>query len=139
MNRLTPEALVTKLALALVVGLVPNLAFADKNLVDGDASWSCNDDPVVNITASRGTFALTGACTTVTIGASGVVVDAEEVGELDVNGSKNSVTVGVVDAVNVNGTSNHVTWRRARSGDKPAIASNGTGNVIKKARPAPRK
>ncbi len=118
----------------LVVALAPAIAHADKELAEptDGTTWDCASDPKVNVSYSGGTFTFTGTCEEVNVSGSNVKVKAENVDTLNVNGDKNSVATNVLGAVNINGTSNKVTYKKPKTGKKPAVASNGTRNGVTK-------
>ena len=125
----------TVLIALLLAPLASATAFADKDFVTADegTSWDCGKDPVANVMYGKGTFTFTGACTEVNINGSEVKVTIESTATLNVNGDKNTVTVAEVGAININGTANKATWTKAKTGQKPTTATNGTGNAVVKA------
>lgn len=121
----------TILFLSLVL---PATAFADKNLAeptDGD-TWDCASDPVVNVNYGKGKFTFTGACTEVNVNGGNVKLTIASTETLNINGAKNVAAVTELGAVNINGASNKVTWKKAKTGKKPKVATNGRGNSITK-------
>ena len=119
------------LSLVLAITLAPAIAFADKELEDG-GTHDCGADPVVNIVKAGGTYTLTGECTQVNVNGGTITGTFESVDELNVNGDKNKVTVTTLGAVNVNGVKNSVKWKKAKTGKKPKVATNGKGNSVAK-------
>ncbi|MBL0215947.1 MAG: DUF3060 domain-containing protein [Myxococcales bacterium] len=126
-----------KLALALTfaLALVPTVALADKDFEDGTgATYDCAADPTVNISTGGGTYTFTGACKQINVNGGSVKITVAEVDELNVNGAGNTITADTVGAININGTKNKITWKKAKTGKKPAVATNGKGNSVAKAK-----
>lgn len=124
-----------QLALLFGLALTPTLAFADKDFTDADgATYDCAEDATVNITNGSGTFTLTGACKEINVNGSKLVVAIADVEELNLNGASNAVTVDVIGAIHINGAKNKVTWKKAKTGKKPSVATNGRGNSVAKAK-----
>ncbi len=119
------------LALVVAIMLVPAIALADKEFEDS-GTHDCGTDPVVNIVNGGGTYTLTGACTQVNVNGGTITGTFERVDELNVNGDKNKVTVTTLGAVNINGLKNSVKWKKATTGKKPKVATNGKGNSVVK-------
>ncbi len=124
-----------RLAMLSALVLAPNVALADKEFIDSDgATYDCAEDPTVNISNGSGTFAFTGACKEININGSKLIVTVSEVVDLNINGASNAVTAEVVGAIHINGVKNKVTWKKARTGKKPSVQSNGKGNAVTKAK-----
>ena len=122
-----------KLALVLIV-LAPALAHADKSFLTGKgATWDCKADPVVNINHGRGNYTFKGACKTLNLNGGGNTIAIESVDTINVTGGSNTITAGEVGAINLVGSDNKVTWKKAKSGDKPATSVVGTNNKIENA------
>jgi hypothetical protein len=117
-----------RLATLLVV-LVPALGHADKSLEKGTA-WSCKTDPVVHIGNGMGQYTFTGECKTISVGGGKNTLKIESVEVLDVGGAGNTITVGTVGTIDVGGSGNTITWKKARSGDKPALKGQPEKNTI---------
>ena len=123
----------TLIRFGLVLGctLASSLALADKDFDSGSgASWDCGSDPTVNINHGGGTFTFKGACKAINVNGGGVTVAIESVDELNVNGASNKVTVDAVDAINVIGAQNAISWKKGKTGDKPAVAVVGERNKV---------
>ena len=120
--------------LSLVLILVPSLASADKsfNKTTGNETWDCATDPVVKITADKGTFGLLGECKRVTVTGKGNVLSVASATKLVVGGSSNFVNIEEVDSIAVSGKNNQVTWTKAKKGDKPKITSSKASSVKQK-------
>src|SRR5882672_10173629 len=117
--------------IALIVALVPLAAHADKNyLKETGASWDCKNDPVVNITHGHGKYDFKGACKTITLNGGENTLNIDSVDEVNVTGAKNTVTLGTVDKINIVGSDNVVSYKKAKTGDKPAIAATGANNKV---------
>ncbi len=118
--------------LLLVVLLAPATALADKDLTEPSdgTTWDCATDPTVNISYDKGTFTFTGSCSEINVNGGEVKVTIADVATLNVNGAKNAVKVTELGAVNVNGASNKITWKKAKTGKKPKVATNGRGNSV---------
>ncbi len=113
--------------------LTPALASADKSFTKG-ATWDCAKDPVVAINQGGGSYTFKGQCKQININGGGVTIKADTVDELNVNGGSCKVTLGTVDTINVNGATNKITWKKAKSGDKPTVNVNGADNKIDQAK-----
>jgi hypothetical protein len=119
----------------LLLALTPTIALADKEFTGSDAAtYDCAADPVINITAGDGTYTFTGACKQINLNAGKVKITVADVEELNINGASNTVTAVEVGAININGAKNKVTWKKAKTGKKPKVASNGVGNSVSKAK-----
>lgn len=117
--------------LVMLLLLAPNLALADKVYEDATGgSYDCGEDPVVNIETGGGTYTFTGACKQVNINGASVKLTVADVAELNINGASNAITATELGAVNINGAKNKVTWKKAKTGKKPAVATNGKGNSV---------
>lgn len=121
-----------KLACLLLV-LTPALASADKALTRS-ASWDCAKDPVVNINHGGGSYHFKGECKQINVNGGGVTVKADDVDVLNVNGGGSKITVGTVGTININGASNKLTWKKAKTGDAPAVNVQGAGNDVAQAK-----
>jgi hypothetical protein len=79
---------------------------------------TCTGNSVVSISGSANDITVTGECKTVSVA-----------------GSANKVTLDGVGEINVSGSSNKVTWKRA-AGDakKPKVNAVGVGNKVAKAK-----
>jgi len=119
---------------AIMVMALTGVAYADKDMSEaGDGtSWDCGSDPKVNINYDGGTFTLTGTCDEVNVNGGTVKITADVVGTLNVNGAKNVVKTNTLGAANINGASNKVTYKKAKTGKKPKVASIGKGNAVTK-------
>jgi hypothetical protein len=127
-------SMIKPLLLVLALVLVPTTSFADKDLAeagDGD-HWDCANDPVVNISYSGGTFMFTGACDEININGSSIKATIADTKTLNLNGAKNAITLAEVGEININGASNKVTWKKAKTGKRPVVATNGKGNSVAK-------
>ena len=119
----------TLLVLALVA--VPALARADKTFNKGKGeTWDCAKDPVVRINMSKGTFGFIGECKRISVNGGKNVLSVASVGKIAINGADNMVDLEEVDAIIVNGARNHVSWQKAKTGDKPKVTKSGAGNQV---------
>lgn len=124
-------ALVSAFALAIT----PSLALADKDFLGTDGgSHDCTEDATVNINNGSGTYTLTGACKQVNLNGGKLTVSIADVDELNINGAGNTITVDAVGAIHINGAKNKVTWKKAKTGKKPGVMTNGKGNSVAKAK-----
>lgn len=55
-----------------------------------------------------------------------------DVQTLNVNGATNKIVVTDIGAININGVKNKISWKKAKKGKKPAVATNGKGNAVAK-------
>ena len=117
----------------LMIALVPSVAAADKELAKGQ-TWDCKKDPVVHIGNGKGTYTFKGTCTSISVGGGQNKLTIEAVGTLDVGGAKNTIKVGTVDTIDVGGAGNTITWKKAKSGDKPTLKGQPDKNKIDKAK-----
>ncbi|MBV8761114.1 MAG: DUF3060 domain-containing protein [Deltaproteobacteria bacterium] len=113
--------------------VVSGVASADKSFIKG-TTWDCKKDPIVAINKGDGTYTFKGACKTIAINGGDVTLKAESVDEIEINGGGCKVTLGTVGTINVNGAENKVTWKKAKSGDKPAVNVNGADNSVDQAK-----
>lgn len=121
--------------LALLLVLVPAVAFADKTFSKGTGeTWDCAKDAVVTIKTSKGTYGLHGECKRISISGGKNAISIETVAKLSVSGSGNSVEVEQVDAITVNGSSNTVTWKKAGTGDKPKVTIGNKSSKVTQAK-----
>jgi hypothetical protein len=119
----------TLLVLALLA--VPALARADKTFSKGKGeTWDCAKDPVVRIVMSKGTFGFIGECKRISVTGSKNVLSVASVGKIAITGADNMVDIEEVDAIAVSGARNHVSWQKAKTGDKPKVAKSGSGNSV---------
>jgi hypothetical protein len=123
------------LSWALAVALVPAAAYADKTYAKGKGeTWDCAKDPVVRISTTKGTFGLLGECKSVTVGGAKNAVSVASAAKLVVAGSDNVVQVEEVDSIRAGGTRNTVSWKKAKTGDKPKIVKSGSGTHVDQAK-----
>ncbi len=113
----------------LALMAAPGIASADKSLTKG-TTWDCAKDAVVSIDHGGGTYTFKGACKTITLNGGGSHVSAEDVEVINVNAGGTTVAVDAVGTINVNGATNKISWKKAKSGDKPTITVNGANNKI---------
>ena len=119
--------------LALLVALVPSLAFAGTSYnSEKSVTHDCAKDPDVSVNVADGTFTFTGTCDKVSLNGSNLKVTIDKVNKLSVNGSTNTVDVNGVDKLSVNGSDNTVRYKSAVTGKKPKISTLGTGNKVSK-------
>jgi|GEM_PF-3591691 len=75
---------------------------------------ACNGTTEVSISGSSNELTFTGVCKSV-----------------DVTGSSNKITLDAVERIDVTGTDNTVTWKKAAGGrKKPKVSSTGTDNKV---------
>ena len=116
---------------ALILALTPSIALADKDFASGPgAIYDCGEDPVVNILHNGGTYVITGACTQINIEGSDVRLTVDDVDQLSVNGDGNTIKAAEVETILINGDKNSVRWTHAKSGHRPTVATNGSGNSV---------
>ena len=119
------------LSLFLALAFAPSLALADKDFLSGTgATWDCETDPTVNINTSAGSYTFKGACKAINVNGSSLTIAIESTDELNINGAKNKISVDAADAINVNGASNTVSWKKGKTGDKPAANVVGANNKV---------
>jgi len=123
---------VKRIAILLLV-LAPGLAAADKSL-DKGTTWDCKKDPVVSIGNGKGKYTFKGACTSISIGGGENTLTIESVDTLEIGGGKNKITVGTVDTIDVGGAGNTISWKKAKSGDKPTMKGQPDKNTITQAK-----
>jgi DUF3060 family protein len=119
----------------LLLVLAPTLALADKTYQGGKgATWNCAKDPTVVINHGKGTYTFKGACTSITVNGGANKLTIEAVDKLTLNGAQNTIDLGEVSAIAIVGAANTITWKKARSGDKPEVTVVGTGNKVDQAK-----
>lgn len=117
----------------LLIALTPALATADKSFTKS-ATWDCAKDPTVAINHGGGTYTFKGACKQINVNGGGVKLTVESVDTLNVNGGGCTATVGTLDVANINGAGNKLTWKKAKSGDKPTVNIVGADNKVDQAK-----
>ena len=118
---------------ALLLALSSAVALADKDFDTADGgTHDCAEDPIVNINQGTGAFTITGECKEINVNGDKLKVTVANTAELNLNGTSNTVAVTEVGAIQINGTKNKVTWKKAKSGKRPSVATNGKGNAISK-------
>jgi hypothetical protein len=124
-------ALVWVAALAVIPSL-PSLTLADKGFTGrgGGGTWDCKSDPVVNINHGGGTYTFQGACKSINLNGGKSTLTIESTDQLNVTGASNTITVGEIDQINVVGANNTITWKKAKHGDRPGVATVGANNKI---------
>jgi len=111
-----------RLALVLIVVLAPTIGRADKVYTAGKGgTWDCKKDPVVDINHGRGVYTFQGPCKTINL-------NGGESKQLAVNGSDNTIDIGGVEQISLNGDANKVTYKKGLSGAKPRISTMGDHN-----------
>lgn len=112
--------------------LVPSLAHAEKTFTGGKgATWNCDkQDKVIHINHGRGKYTFKGACTRIDFGGGENTITIEAVDTLVVGSAKNVITVGTVGTIDVGGEGNKITWKKARTGDKPTLQGQPDKNTI---------
>src|SRR5262249_6948833 len=110
---------------------LPALAAADKSYTGGKgATWDCKKDPVVSINHGDGVYTFKGDCKAIHINGGSNTLTVDSVDVLDVDGGENTIKVTTVGSITVDGADNKVTWKKAKTGDKPAITNGGENNKI---------
>ena len=103
-------------------------------VLDKGGAHDCavNADPVLN--GAKVSYALTGACKSVTVNGNENTVTVEKVASLTVNGNKNKVHAKELEGGVVNGANNEVLWQGTGKPDlaAPAVKVNGKKNSVKK-------
>lgn len=133
-----------KLALLLIA--IPSIAFADKAISPG--THDCGKEPNVAIGNGAGKYTFKGACKKISLGGGmntltieGSVeklalgggkntITAAAIDELDIGGAGNTITVETLGSLKVGGVGNTVTWKKAKTGDKPAMKGQLDKNTI---------
>ncbi len=120
----------------IVLALLPSVvAHADQNFASGTGStWDCAKDPNVNINHGAGTYTFKGACKTINLNGGASKLTIESVESLNVNGAANTVAIGEAGDILINGAKNTITWKKAKTGDKPAVTQTGVGNKVSRAK-----
>lgn len=117
-----------------VLALLPGSAFADKDIHKKSETIDCGKDPIVAITASEGTYTLTGTCAKIAITGGQNKVTIENVKKLALNGSGNTVDVVAAEKIGIIGDANIVSWKKGLGQAKPTIGTVGTNNKITQAK-----
>jgi Protein of unknown function (DUF3060) len=84
--------------------------------IDGGVSamtYDCGNQSPIEIVSLDSTITLNGSC-----------------GEVEVNGSANTVNLQTVAFINATGTGNHITWQRGPGGAAPRVSNPGKSNSI---------
>lgn len=124
-----------KLFIGCAIALAPALASADKNFTAGKgAAWDCGKEPTVHIMHGDGNYTFKGACKLISIQGGQNKLTIESVDMLSITGGGNTIDVGTVDTVKIIGANNQLTWKAAKSGDKPKISAVGAGNKFEQAK-----
>lgn len=76
-------------------------------------TYDCGSQSPIEIVSLDSTITLTGSC-----------------GEVEVNGSANTVNLQTVAFIKASGTGNHITWQSGPGGSAPRIANPGGSNSI---------
>lgn len=121
----------------LGVVLVATSAAADQikiTQLDKSATVDCAKDPNVSISNGMGTYNFKGACQRIFVGGGVNTLTIESVGSLDIRGAKNTVAVDTVGTITVTGVMNSVTWKKAKTGDKPTLKGQLNKNIIVQAK-----
>ncbi|AKJ08350.1 DUF3060 domain-containing protein [Archangium gephyra] len=84
---------------------------------DSQETHRCSPKTEVNISGSDNDITLTGECK-----------------KVSVNGSTNKVKVEAVESIEVTGSENQVTWKRAVGAKKPKVTRTGHDNKVTQAR-----
>jgi Protein of unknown function (DUF3060) len=79
----------------------------------GAVTYDCGNQSPISIVGANSTIALTGSC-----------------GEVDVNGTANTVNLQTVAVIKANGTGNHVRWQAGPGGTVPQISNTGINNTV---------
>jgi len=117
--------------LVLLLVVLPGIALADRAIVgDKSGTIDCAKDPEVAINSGEGTFTFTGTCTKIAVSGGHNKLTIENVTKLAIVGSGNIVAIEGADKIAVTGSDNTVTYKRALTRKKPAVASMGTKNKI---------
>ena len=121
----------------LGVVLVASSAAADRVRVtqlEKSATVDCTKDPHVASSNGMGTYTFKGACQRITVGGGVNTLTIEAVETLVISGAKNTVAVGTVGTIDVSGAMNAVTWKKAKTGDKPTLKGQPNKNTIAQAK-----
>ena len=116
--------------------LVSSVAFGKGSYLDNakTATHDCAKDPDAAIMGNENTITFTGTCTDISVmGNKNKVIIASASG-LTVTGNENTVDVDTVAKVAATGNKNTVTWKKASTGDKPALRNTGKDNKISQAK-----
>jgi hypothetical protein len=124
-----------KLVIGCAIALVPALASADKTFTSAkNAAWDCAKEPTVHIMHGEGNYTFKGACKLISIQGGQNKLIIESVDVLSVTGGSNVVDIGTVDTIKVIGANNQVTWKKAKSGDKPRTTAIGADNKFEQSK-----
>lgn len=98
----------------------------------GDAAViDCTKHPVQALDSSGSTaIKFTGTCTKITVSTGSNRLSIENVKTLLLDGGDNTVDIGGVDAIVMNGAANRVTYKKGLSGAKPKVSGSGALNNV---------
>ena len=127
---MTMKNLVIVCATVLAV-VAPGVVSADKTFTSGkNTAWDCGKEPNIRIMHGQGNYNFKGACKSITVQGGENKLVIESVDALRITGGNNTVDVGTVDSVAIVGSGNKLTWKKAKSGDKPKISTVGSDNAV---------
>src|ERR1041385_6073149 len=120
-----------KLLIGCAIALAPALAGADKTFTSAkNAAWDCAKEPTVHIMHGDGSYTFKGACKLISIQGGQNKLMIESVDLLSITGGSNVIEVGTVETIKIIGAKNQLTWKKAKSGDKPRISAIGAENKL---------
>lgn len=118
-----------RLVIGCALALTPALASADKTFTGTkEGAWDCAKEPTVHIMRGDGSYTFKGACKLISIQGGENKLTIESVDMLSITGGSNVVNVGTVDTIKIIGAGNQVTWKKAKSGDRPKTSAIGADN-----------
>jgi hypothetical protein len=113
----------------LLIAFIPAFAHADKDL-ERSGTWDCKKDPVAHIGNGAGKYTFIGNCKMIEVGGGKNTITIASVETLDVGGAGNTINVGTVGTIDVGGDGNKITWKKAKTGDKPILKGQPERNTI---------
>jgi hypothetical protein len=140
-----------KLALLIALVAVPSLSFGDDKKLEKGGTYDCAKDPAVSIGNGKGTYTFKGKCKSISVGGGMNTLTIESVDHLHVGGGMNTINVAMAEAVHiggakntlkfdtvgaidVGGADNTITWKKAKTGDKPTLKGQPDKNKITQAK-----
>jgi hypothetical protein len=115
----------------LLLTLAPLAARADKTFIGTkQGRWDCTNEPNVHILHGEGSYVFKGNCGIITVEGGNNRLVIESVDALRIVGGNNTIDVGTLDSASIIGAHNTLTWKRAKSGDRPQISAIGADNQV---------
>jgi hypothetical protein len=117
------------LLIGLVLGAATTIATAQTiNDSKTSAKQDCSKDDKLTVNGSNVTVELTGTCAQVTLNGNQITLNGSAQ-KVSVNGNNNTLAIGTVDALALQGNNNTVTWKSGVHG-APKVSNLGSGNTI---------